>query len=80
MCHEQPLFGLPIENLDLTRTQTSDAGASILARIKGLRELHLESTRVTPAAVADLKAALPDCKIAFDEPAAAVSGETGGGA
>jgi hypothetical protein len=41
----------------------TDAGLAHLKQMKSLRTLTLESTKVTEAGIAELKAALPECKV-----------------
>jgi serine/threonine protein kinase len=46
----------------------TDAGLPHLKRLQRLKNLNLNSTRVTAAGVADLQQALPDCKIEWTPP------------
>jgi Leucine-rich repeat (LRR) protein len=49
--------------LKLNDTQVSDEGLKHLARLTNLQELDLRGTNVTAAGVAELRKALPNCKI-----------------
>ena len=53
--------------LDLKSTQVSDRGLEELRRIPSLRKLNLRETKVTAEGVASLQAALPECKIEFEQ-------------
>ena len=57
------LKGLAQVNLDLQRTEITDAGLEHLNGLKQLRFLNLTDTHVTDAGVAKLQQALPNCKI-----------------
>jgi serine/threonine protein kinase len=61
------LQGMPLRNLALGYTPVSDLGP--LADCKSLKFLSVTKTKVTPAGVAALQKALPDCKIEWDDPA-----------
>lgn len=63
------LKGMPLRSLNCDDMPISDL--SPVADCQSLRFLHIQRTKVTPAAVADLQKALPDCKIYWDAPAAA---------
>lgn len=52
-----------MEFLDLSDTDLSDRGLADVARLKCLRYLHLERTRVTDVGVKKLQQALPNCEI-----------------
>ena len=49
--------------LDLTYTQITDAGLKEVAKLQQLTSLELRGTGVTDAGAAELKKALPKCKI-----------------
>jgi formylglycine-generating enzyme required for sulfatase activity/serine/threonine protein kinase/Leucine-rich repeat (LRR) protein len=66
-----PLEGLPLANLDCHGTQVSDV--SLLERFTGLKLLNVQKTKVTPASVAALQEALPNCRIYWDDPANAAT-------
>ena len=51
--------------LDLRRTRINDAAVPYLARMKALRVLHLEDTRLSLNGIAALHQALPSCGIFF---------------
>ena len=57
-----------LDHLDLTLSNVSDDGIQTLATLKSLRSLVLRKTPVTPAGIAALQKALPNCKIAWDDP------------
>ena len=57
-----PCFAL--QSLDLRKTEITDAGLVNLKGLTGLQWLYLMGTKVTEAGVAELKKALPNCKIA----------------
>jgi hypothetical protein len=48
-------------------TKITDAGLEPLRRFVGLRELHVEKTKVTHQGLARLKDALPRCKFFADK-------------
>lgn len=52
-----------LATLDLTNTAVGDAGLPHLKRLTSLKQLKLAGTRITPAAAADLRAALPNCRV-----------------
>jgi len=62
------LKGLPISQLQIYNTLVSDL--SPLEGCKSLRSLDIKQTKVTPASVAALQKALPNCKIEWDDPKA----------
>ena len=63
-----PLKGLPLATLYCyNNPQLSDL--SPLEDCKSLKTLDARSTKLTPAAVAALQKALPNCKIEWDDPA-----------
>ena len=64
------LAGLRV--LALQGNPITDAGLEHLKKLANLDELRLVDTEVTSKGVADLQAALPNCKIIWDEPAAVV--------
>ena len=53
-----PAFGL-----DLSYTEVTDVGLKELAGLKSLQSLYLGGTQVTDAGVAELRKALPACRI-----------------
>jgi hypothetical protein len=61
-----PLKGLPLTNFHCMDTPVSDLLP--LEDCKGLMHLQCAGTKVTPAAVAALQKALPNCKIEWDDP------------
>ena len=52
-----------LEKLWLHDLPITDASVEVLSGMKGLGELHLYATRVTPQGALRLKAALPGCKL-----------------
>jgi hypothetical protein len=52
-----------LRRLDLNGTKVTDAGLKELAGLKNLKLLFLFDAPVTPAGIAELKKALPGCKI-----------------
>ena len=62
-----PLKGMPLTTLSCIGTKVSDL--SSLKDCKGLKTLTVKKTKVTPASVAALQKALPNCKIEWDDPA-----------
>ena len=62
-----PLRGMPIKSLSCFSTAVSDL--SPLHDCPGLTSLDVRHTKVTPASVAALQKALPNCKIEWDDPA-----------
>jgi serine/threonine-protein kinase len=62
-----PLEGMPLFSLYLSSTSESDL--SPLQQCKGLAHLDIKNAKVTPAGVAALQKALPNCKIEWDDPA-----------
>ncbi len=65
---EQLAQSKSITNLTLAATLASDAGIEPLAAMKQLTSVNLLQTRVTEKGFKKLKAALPDCAIAWEEP------------
>jgi serine/threonine protein kinase/Leucine-rich repeat (LRR) protein len=65
-----PLRGMPLTLLDCTGCQQL-SDLSPLEECKNLKVLNATRTNVTPAQVAALQKALPDCKINWDDPAKA---------
>ena len=61
------LRGMPLTVLTLTSTKITDL--SPLEDCKSLKTLKLANTKVTPASIAALQKALPNCKIEWDGPA-----------
>ncbi len=55
-------------HLGLLDTCVSDAGAETLATMKGLQRLSLQNTRITQTGLDKLRAALPNCKIDWEDP------------
>src|SRR5262249_38154977 len=55
-----------LRELDFLETQISDGGLPHLYSIKTLREVSLYDTQVTPAGVAALETALPECGVGRD--------------
>jgi hypothetical protein len=60
-----PLEGMRLTKLVCNHTPVSDL--SPLANMRTLRALKVDHAGVTPAKVATLQKALPDCKIEWDE-------------
>ena len=58
--------------LDLSETPISDAGVDALSSLKQLATLNVSRTRITEAGFQKLKAALPNCKISWEEPKRAI--------
>ena len=58
-----------LANLTLSQSSVVDIDIKHLATLNGLATLNLRGTRITPAGVAALKKALPNCKIDWDDPA-----------
>jgi hypothetical protein len=52
-----------LEVLNLKSTPISDAGLDNVAKLKGLKEVNLSFTRVTPEGVGKLEQAIPSIKI-----------------
>jgi serine/threonine protein kinase/Leucine-rich repeat (LRR) protein len=64
-----PLRGMPLETFWCKETNVADL--SPLYDCKSLKELNVEKTKVSPAVVAALQKALPNCKVTWDDPAKA---------
>jgi Leucine-rich repeat (LRR) protein len=62
-----PLHGIPLTTVTCLATQIADL--SPLENCKSLTFLNVKSSKVTPASVAALQKALPNCKIEWDDPA-----------
>jgi serine/threonine protein kinase/Leucine-rich repeat (LRR) protein len=62
-----PLEGMPLTDLSCGYTQVTDL--TPLKDCNSLASLHVAKTKVTPAQVAALQRALPNCKIEWDDPA-----------
>jgi Leucine-rich repeat (LRR) protein len=62
---------MPLRNLYCSYSQVSDL--SPLQGCKSLTALYINNTKVTPAQVAALQKALPNCKIEWDDPAKAAT-------
>lgn len=54
-----------LRRLDLEGTNVSDAIADVIPQLSELAELNLKHTRVTPDAIARIRARLPDCQVLF---------------
>ena len=61
-----PLRGMPLETLWCKGTKVTDL--SPLYECRKLKELNIEKTKITPAVVAALQKALPNCKVTWDDP------------
>jgi hypothetical protein len=59
---------LPLQELSLKQSNTSDAAIPYLAQLKGLKELNIEYTNITEDGVQRLLRGLPQCKIEHDYP------------
>ena len=66
-----PLVEMPLGQLSLQATHVDDAGLMSLRQLASLTTLGLNGSRVTAAGVAELQAALPNCKIEWSPPEAA---------
>jgi serine/threonine protein kinase/Leucine-rich repeat (LRR) protein len=66
-----PLRGMPLSQLIVAFTQIADL--SPLDDCKSLKNLVVTNTKATPAQVAALQRALPNCKIEWDDPAKAAT-------
>ena len=66
-----PPRGMPLTILSCHFTPVSDL--SPLYECMNLTSLKITSTKVTPASVAALQKALPNCKIEWDDPAKATT-------
>ena len=55
-----------LENLNLTLTKITDAGLPQLKNLANLKTLNLNQTKVGKDAAAQLRGALPNCKITRD--------------
>jgi hypothetical protein len=62
------LMKLPLQNLSLNQTNTSDAAIPLISQLKALKELNIEYTNITEDGVQRLLRALPQCKIVHDYP------------
>jgi Leucine-rich repeat (LRR) protein len=60
---------MQLATLYISNTQVADL--SPLQDCKSLKSLSVNKTKVTPAGVASLQKALPNCKIDWDDPAGA---------
>lgn len=56
---------LPLQELVLVKTRVDDRIVPVLSKMKTLKELNLNETRITEPAVNRLHAALPDCRIGW---------------
>jgi hypothetical protein len=52
-----------LKYLAIKRTAVSDASIEYLSQLKSIKELYIAETRITPAGVARLRAALPNYNI-----------------
>jgi serine/threonine-protein kinase len=68
-----PLRAMPLTFLSCSQTPVADL--SPLQECKNLKRLIVMRTKVTPAQVAALQKALPDCRIEWDDPAKANSSD-----
>ena len=59
-----------LTELFLARTTVSDAGLEHLRGLTKLTRLNLKGTKVTAQGIAELKKALPNCDITWDDPSA----------
>jgi hypothetical protein len=67
----ESLKGLPqLSQLSLDSTGVTDQGVQWLRSMAGLKQLNLYHTLITEKGFADLKAALPECKVVFDRDSA----------
>ena len=57
-----------LRGLNLKGSTITDDGLKVLAVIKSLKEVDLTDTDVTPEGVAELRKALPNCKIVARRP------------
>jgi serine/threonine protein kinase len=62
-----------LTSLRLNNTQVSNAGLAHIKTLTKLKNVHLNHTKITATGVRDLVAALPNCEIACDLPAAQVA-------
>ncbi len=62
-----PLRGMPLTAMHCVYTKVTDV--SPLRECQQLTSLNIEHNRITPAQVAALQKALPNCKIEWDDPA-----------
>ncbi len=73
VCHNTPVSDLsPLKGMPLTYLGCANTQVSILSPLedgKSLKLVKVTGTKVTPAGVAALQKALPDCKIEWDDPA-----------
>ena len=66
-----PLEGMPLTRLECNGTPVYDL--SPLRDCKSFASLRLQGTKVTPAQIAALQKALPNCKIEWDDPSKAAT-------
>jgi hypothetical protein len=52
-----------LQALFLVGTQMTDKGLNVLTGLKSLRRLDLDPTRVTREGIAELRKALPNCRV-----------------
>ncbi len=52
-----------LEFLSLEQTQVTDAGLKSLKSLRGLKRLYMQGLTISPEAVAELKASLPNCTV-----------------
>ena len=66
LAHVGKIETLEVPSLDGTGKQFTDAGLKHLKKLTNLNELYIARTQVTPVGIADLQAALPNCKISHE--------------
>jgi hypothetical protein len=52
-----------LRNLSIADTAVGDGAVPDLARLRGLRSLRCDKTRLTASGLAKLREALPDCRV-----------------
>jgi Leucine-rich repeat (LRR) protein len=57
----------PLMSLNLTRTRVTDAAASDIKQLQTLRSLNLGETRFTAQGIAELRQALPQCHVFWND-------------
>ncbi|MDA1049940.1 MAG: protein kinase [Planctomycetota bacterium] len=62
------LVSLPLVDLNLSQTNTTDTAVPFLQQLTTLKKLNLEGTRVSASALAELREALPSCRITAGTP------------
>ncbi|MBS0211489.1 MAG: protein kinase [Planctomycetes bacterium] len=68
-----PLAGLPLKSIVCGGRESKVTNISPLASCKELQQVGIYGVKVTPAQVAALQKALPNCKIDWDDPAKATT-------